>query len=287
MTPLLIAFDIGGLSPPVALCSRLPASASEELGIKRFRSQKLFGERSISHSYSSAGLGQLNPTALENGAVGLVGGKTEHLNGTPHKSASGHLAFAWLPHAQNPVYQDLWLYTATNRTIAPRAMPRNGWFIPALTLMQCFSVVTYAQISQAAEIHVQIMDSRTHLPLKGRRVQITFSSQDGQFYDKAPSMVGHTGSDGVVAFEVNQPVAPNIAVFIWYAYVCSDTGGYSTGSILRDGVVASWHLTGNKKADKWCAADSQTPRPEVQPGKIIIFVHPMNRLVWSWYDMFS
>jgi hypothetical protein len=138
----------------------------------------------------------------------------------------------------------------------------------------------------ATEIHVQIMDSRTHRPLKGRRVQVTLPP-DGQLYNNSPSMVGHTGSDGDATFEVGQHVPPKIYVFLWFSYVCSDTGVYSTRSVLQDGVVASWHLTGNKKADKWCAADSQTPRPEVQPGKIIIFVHPMNRLVWSWYDMFS
>jgi hypothetical protein len=138
----------------------------------------------------------------------------------------------------------------------------------------------------ATEIRILIMDSRTHLPLKGRRVQITFSGLDGQFYNKAPRKIGRTGSNGVVAFEVNEPVPPFIGVFLWYAYTCSDTGAYSTRSVLDNGVVVRWRLTGQEKADKWCTADSQAPQPQEQPGKIVIFAHPMNRLVWSWYDTF-
>ncbi len=131
------------------------------------------------------------------------------------------------------------------------------------------------------------MDSRTHLPLKGRRVQITFSAPDGQFYSKAPYKVGHTGSDGVVTFELDEPIPPYIGVFLRYAYTCSDTGAYSTLSVLDDGILASRRLNGNKQAAKWCAADSNAPQLQKQPGKVIVFVHPMNRFVWSWYDTFS
>lgn len=136
------------------------------------------------------------------------------------------------------------------------------------------------------QIRLQVMDSRTHLPLKGRRVQITFAGPDGQLYNKAPYKVGHTGSDGVVTFDLNEPIPPFIDVFFWYAYPCSDKEVYSTRSILDGGVVATWHLTGYKKADKWCAADSQAPQLQEQPGKLVMFVHPMNRFVWSWYDTF-
>jgi hypothetical protein len=47
MTPLLIAFDIGGRSPPVAVCSRLPASASEELGNKKGSGAVCFPQQRI------------------------------------------------------------------------------------------------------------------------------------------------------------------------------------------------------------------------------------------------
>lgn len=138
----------------------------------------------------------------------------------------------------------------------------------------------------ATQIRIQVMDSRAHLPLKGRRVQVAFAGPDGQLYNKAPYKVGQTDSDGIVAFDFNEPIPPFIDVFLWYAYRCSDKEVYSTRSILDDGVVATWRLTGNKKADKWCAADSQAPQPQEQPGKVVIFVHPMNRLIWSWYDTF-
>ena len=69
----------------------------------------------------------------------------------------------------------------------------------------------------ANKIRVQIMDSRTHGPLKDRKVQITFSNSDGQSYHNAPSMEGRTDSDGIVIFEVNQPIPPVIGVFVWWA----------------------------------------------------------------------
>jgi REP element-mobilizing transposase RayT len=47
MTPLLIAFDIGGRSPPVAVCSRLPATASEELGNKKGSGAVCFPQQRI------------------------------------------------------------------------------------------------------------------------------------------------------------------------------------------------------------------------------------------------
>jgi len=137
---------------------------------------------------------------------------------------------------------------------------------------------------QATEIRVQIMDSRTHRPLTGHKVQITFSGMDGQFYHNAPRMVGRTGSDGVVVFDVNQPIPPLMDVFVWWAYPCSRPEVYSTPAVLENGVVARWPPTGVKKADKWCTADPQAPRPQEQPGKVVFLVHPMNRFVWDWYD---
>ena len=98
--------------------------------------------------------------------------------------------------------------------------------------------------------------------------------------------VGHTGSDGVVTFVAVEPIPSNIAVFLPYVYTCSPTGTYSTRSVIDDGVLSTWPLTGNKKADEWCTADSQAPQQQAQPGEIVIFAHPMNRFVWSWHDTF-
>jgi hypothetical protein len=137
---------------------------------------------------------------------------------------------------------------------------------------------------QPTEIRVQIMDSRTHRPLKAREVQITFSGMDGEWYHNAPTIKGRTGPDGVVVLEVKPPVPPRMDVFVWWAYPCSIPEDFSTQEVLGDGVVAHWPLTGIKKADKWCTADSQAPQSQRQPGKVIFFIHPMNRFVWAWYD---
>ena len=134
------------------------------------------------------------------------------------------------------------------------------------------------------EIRLQIMDSRTHGPLKGRKVQITFPDTFRP-HKAAIGKVGRTGSDGVVAFDVDS-AHPSIDVFVWFVFACSDTGEYSTRTVLDDGVVSRWSLSGFKKTDKWCTADSQAPRQQKQPGKLVLLVHPMNRFVWSWYDTF-
>jgi hypothetical protein len=136
----------------------------------------------------------------------------------------------------------------------------------------------------ATEIRLQIMDSRTHAPLKDRKVQITFP--DTFRPDKAAiGKVGRTDSDGVVAFDVDS-AHHSIDVFVWFVFPCSDTEEYSTRTVLDDGVVSRWSLGSFKKTDKWCTADSQSPRLQKQPGKLILLVHPMNRFVWSWYDVF-
>jgi hypothetical protein len=137
---------------------------------------------------------------------------------------------------------------------------------------------------KATEIHVQIVDSRTHRPLKGHKVQITFSGMDGQFYQNAPRMVGRTGSDGEVVFDINQSIPPLMDVLVWWAYPCSNPEVYSTPAVLEDGVVARWSRTGDRKTDEWCTADPQVPRLQEQPGKVVFFAHPMNRFVWAWYD---
>ncbi|HVA17586.1 MAG TPA: hypothetical protein VMV59_07730 [Candidatus Dormibacteraeota bacterium] len=97
-------------------------------------------------------------------------------------------------------------------------------------------------------------------------------------------MVGRTGADGIVVFDVSQPVPPLVDVFVWWAYPCTSPEIYSTHAVLDDGVVGQWPASGIKKADKWCTASPQAPSPQEQPGKIIFFIHPLNRFVWAWYD---
>jgi hypothetical protein len=132
-------------------------------------------------------------------------------------------------------------------------------------------------------IRVQIMDARTHHPLKGRRIVISFLDKNGDFF-KPLTTKGRTGSDGIVVFEVKNPIPPRMGVFVWWVYPCSDSKPFSTQKVLEDGVVTHWSPTAFKKANKWCTADAQAPQSQTQPGRVVFFVHPMNRFVWSWYD---
>jgi hypothetical protein len=171
-------------------------------------------------------------------------------------------------------------FTRVGHEIAHKAM-----LILVIAVMST-SVLAKPQ-NQPTEIRVQIMDSRTHRPLKGRKVQITFSGTDRQFYNNAPRMIGRTGSDGVVVFKVGQPVPPFMGVFVWWAYPCANPETFSARSVLDDGVIAQWSHTGIKKADEWCTADPHAPQLQRQSGTVIFFVHPMNRFVWSWYDLWA
>lgn len=137
---------------------------------------------------------------------------------------------------------------------------------------------------QKTEIRVQVMDSHTHRPLKHRKVQITFSGMDGQWYHNAPWMIGRTGSDGVADFQFKGPAPPRISVFVWWVYPCSTSQDFLTQTILKDGVVAYWTHSGIKKSDRWCTADSQASQPQRQPGRVVVFIHPLNRFQYAWYD---
>jgi hypothetical protein len=138
---------------------------------------------------------------------------------------------------------------------------------------------------RTTEIRIQIMDSRTHAPLKGRKVEITFP--DTARPNKATAgKTGRTNSDGIVSFDVDSADS-SIDVFVRFVFTCSRTEEYSTRTVLDDGVVSRWSPSGFKKTDKWCSTDLQAPGLQKQPGKLILLVHPMNRFVWSWYDTFQ
>jgi hypothetical protein len=107
---------------------------------------------------------------------------------------------------------------------------------------------------------------------------ISFLEKNGSLI-KPLTMKGRTGSDGVVVIGVKRPVPPRLSVFIWWVYPCTDVEEFPMQEIVDDGVVAPRTPTPFKKVEKWCTADSQAPQPQIQPGKIIFLVHPMNRFV--------
>lgn len=147
-------------------------------------------------------------------------------------------------------------------------------------------LLTFAMpTEQPIEIHVRIMDSRTHQPLKQRKVQISFSGMDGRWYDKGLTMTGNSGSDGVTVFVVKQPVPPRMNVVDLDAYPCSRPEDFPTQEVLANGVVARWTSSGIQKADKWCTADPIAGQPQKRPGEVVFFVHPLN--VWQnfWYTL--
>ena len=141
------------------------------------------------------------------------------------------------------------------------------------------------------EFRVRILDSKTHHPLKSRRVQIT--PMDGKSYSDAPLQVGRTQSDGVAIFRVKEPVPLFIGILDLNGYGCTEGEVFPTRDIIQSGVVApSWIPIGKqdpklKKVDQWCMPDPNAAQPQARPGEIIFFVHPLNlwwRLRRDWEE---
>jgi hypothetical protein len=121
--------------------------------------------------------------------------------------------------------------------------------------------------------------------MKGRKVQITLSGMDGEWYRNAPIMTGRTGIDGVVVFEIKQSVPPRIDVGDLSGYPCWFPEYIATKEVFERGVVLHWRPSGIKKADKWCTPDSQAHEPQQKPGAVVLFVHPLNAWQNYWYTL--
>lgn len=139
-----------------------------------------------------------------------------------------------------------------------------------------------ASSPNGVEIHVQIVDSHSHRPLKGRKVQVDWLDTHGKWHP----LIGHTAADGFVTFPIKEPIPPSIAVQDFWAYNCA-TEVFSTQEVLDHGIVSVWPHTASKKANKWCTADRNAPEPHPTPGEITFFVHPMNRVEYAWYSLWK
>jgi hypothetical protein len=146
-------------------------------------------------------------------------------------------------------------------------------FAVATALIVGFTVTASPQ--STTEIRVRILHSKSHLPMKGRKVEIQFTGMDGNWYQKAPYLVGRTHADGTVIFQVKQSVPPRIGIEDLKGYPCSFPEDFSSRDVLERGVVATWSLTGIQKADEWCTPDPNAPEPKAVPGEVVFFVHPL------------
>jgi hypothetical protein len=161
-----------------------------------------------------------------------------------------------------------------------------AWKVLMASLLLGSVLTVSAQSSgNGTVIRVQIRDSQTRRPLKGRRVQLTMSGMDGQWYHDARILIGKTGSNGVVAFDLKQPVPPQVDIVDLSGYPCSSPEAFQTREILERGVVGNWPHSGIKKADKWCTANPNTPPVEKQPSQVVFYVHPLNPWQNYWYTL--
>jgi hypothetical protein len=138
---------------------------------------------------------------------------------------------------------------------------------------------------QTTEIRVRILDSRTYRALGSRKVQIMFSGADGQWYHNALIMVGNTGADGTVVFEIKEPVPPLTDIVDLASYPCSRPEAFPTHDIIDGGVVAHWPPSGFRKTDQWCTPNPGIAQPTPKPGEAVFFVHPLNMWENFWYTL--
>jgi hypothetical protein len=132
------------------------------------------------------------------------------------------------------------------------------------------------------ELHVRIMDSQTHRPLKGRKVQVDWWDTNGKWHP----LIRHTAADGIVIFPIKEPIPPSIAVQDFWAYNCN-TEFFSTQEVLDHGIITHWPHSGIKKADKFCTPNPDASQLQQRPGEITFFVHPLNRFEYAWYSLWK
>jgi hypothetical protein len=163
-----------------------------------------------------------------------------------------------------------------------RQWKKNAAFAVLIAGFASTSVSLAAPPQHATEICIRILDSRTHRALGSRKVQIDLSGMDAQSYQ---IMVGRTGPDGMVAFEVKEPVPPVVDIGDLASYPCSQPESFPTHDIMDSGVVARWPPSGFRKADRWCTPNPGVAQPTPKPGEVVFFVHPLN--VWEnfWYTL--
>jgi hypothetical protein len=137
----------------------------------------------------------------------------------------------------------------------------------------------------ATEIRVLIMDSKAHRPLKGRKVQIGFWRMDGQRYDKWLTLTGKTGADGVVVFEIKQPVPPSIDIVDLTGCPCTFPEEFPTQEILQNGVVGRRPTSGMRKVNQWCNPNPNAAQPQQRPGEVVFFIHPLNAWQNFWFQL--
>ena len=156
--------------------------------------------------------------------------------------------------------------------------PALKLFVVCAALIVVFSTTALAQ--STTEIRVRILHSKTHRPLKGRKVEISFYGTDGKSYSGMGQQVGRTQSDRVAVFRVKQPVPALVNIQDLNGYTCSDPELFPTRDVMQSGAVAPWTPMGKQypdmqKADDWCTPDPNAPQHQATPGELVFFVHPL------------
>jgi len=159
------------------------------------------------------------------------------------------------------------------------------FFSIALIATACCLPAAATTPDNPATIRVRVLDSRTHAPLKGRRIQVTLSGMDGQFHHEAITKIGRSGPDGLVVFDLGATVPPRVDVFDLSGYPCSSPEVFPISDILKDGVVAQVQISTYQKVIDWCTPDNGAAKIEQRPGGVGVLTHPLNILQNFWYTL--
>jgi hypothetical protein len=143
----------------------------------------------------------------------------------------------------------------------------------AILVMSFSGGICQAQVSsRTVDIRVRALDFKTGRPLKHHRIAIWLSDSAGEIQSHVSQEITRsTGEDGRAAFQLTEPLPPNIRVDtdMLPDWNCATTWRLATGLILERGIV------GEYATDAECKEKGPPPAASAVPGEVVIFVHQL------------
>src|SRR6185312_7564491 len=86
----------------------------------------------------------------------------------------------------------------------------NNLLIPILVLL-AFQSAGYGQSAlPSSVVQVLVLDYKTGLPVKGRKVEMILPDTNGDVYNRSPQIFKKTGKNGIAVFYLSSPLPPQL-----------------------------------------------------------------------------
>jgi len=121
------------------------------------------------------------------------------------------------------------------------------------------------------EIRVRLLDYKTGRPLKGHKVWLGLSDQDGEIRQDAPYLAGKTGRDGIAIFQMKQTPPPKMWVDLGIGdWACTSRGDFVPSDLLQRGIAVTF------EADPHLCKSPPATFPSPQPGEMVLPIRRLN-----------